>query len=154
MSTTVDNAPALAPLIERLITDQGATRVTADNVADYAAIADGRDRVLFFSGDPVRFPEGVDVAVVLPELQKQFPGRLLIGVVVREDEDTIARRYGVQRWPSLVFLRNGGYVGTIAGMLDWVDYVARVEELLAQDAGRLPGIGIPLVSAQAGTACR
>jgi len=102
----------------------------------------------------VRFPEGVDVAVVLPELQKQFPGRLLIGVVVREDEDTIARRYGVQRWPSLVFLRNGGYVGTIAGMLDWVDYVARVEELLAQDAGRLPGIGIPLVSAQAGSACR
>jgi len=154
MSTTVDNAPALAPLIERLITDQGATRVTADNVADYAAIADGRDRVLFFSGDPVRFPEGVDVAVVLPELQKQFPGRLLIGVVVREDEDAVARRYGVQRWPSLVFLRNGGYVGTIAGMLDWVDYVARVEELLAQDAGRLPGIGIPLVSAQAGTACR
>lgn len=135
----------VAPLVARLVQQHGAAWVTADSLA---AFAEGSgDRVLFFSGDPVRFPEGVDVAVVLPELQRAFPGRFTVGVVSRADEDEVARCYGANRWPSLVFLRDGRYVTTVAGMLDWTDYVERVGQALDTPASRAPTIGIPLVSA-------
>jgi len=93
------------------------------------------------------------VAVVLPELQKAFEGRFSIGVVLRGDEDAVARRWGVQRWPSLVFLRDGAYVTTLAGMLDWTDYLARVKDALAMPTSRAPSVGIPLVSASAASSC-
>lgn len=136
---------APTPLLERLVRDFGATWITADS-HDAFAQAPG-DRVLIFSGDPVRFPEGQDVAVVLPELQAAYPGRFQVGVVPLEAEDEIARRYGSQRWPALVFLRDGAYVTALAGMHDWTDYVALVGAALNQAPGRAPTVGIPVVSA-------
>lgn len=148
MSTdTLDQVQA-PPLVARLVNSFGATWVDITNAAEFAA--GPGERVLFFSGDPVRFPECLDVAVVLPELQAAFPGRLHIGVVLPSDEDVVAKRYGAQRWPSLVFLREGRYVTTIAGMLDWTDYVERVTEALDTPTSRVPGIGIAVVSADGG----
>ncbi|NDY89809.1 hydrogenase [Ideonella livida] len=134
-------APTEHALVCRLADQFGADWITPDTLAAFTVR--GGDQVLFFSGDPVRFPEGLDVAVVLPELQKAFPGRFSVGVVRREGEDEVARRYGAQRWPSLVFLRDGQYVATVAGMLDWTDYVEQVGRALATPASRPP---IALVS--------
>ncbi|MBK1614572.1 hydrogenase [Rubrivivax gelatinosus] len=134
--STPSPADGAAPLVARLVERDGAQWVDAANVD--AFLAAGGDRVLFFHGDPVRFPEGVDVAVVLPELQSAFPGRFAVGVTTRADEDRLAARFGAQRWPSLVFLRDGRYVATIAGMLDWTDFVERVAAALAMPAGRAP----------------
>lgn len=134
------------PLLDRLVRDFGATWITPES---HDAFAQGAgDRVLFFSGDPVRFPEGQDVAVVLPELQRAYPGRFVVGVVPVSCEDTIARRYGSQRWPSLVFLRDGHYVDVLAGMHDWTDYVALIGQALEKAPSRAPTVGIPVVSAQ------
>lgn len=143
-------APAAPPLVEALVSRHGATWVDLANVADWAA--GPGDRVLFFHGDPIRFPECLDVAVVLPELQRHFGGRFVAGVVRREDEDAIAARYAVQRWPSLVFLRGGQYVGLVAGMLDWDVYLQQVGALLAAPPSRVPGVGIPVVAAGASAA--
>ena len=141
----------LPPLARRLVSELGAQAVDTDTLAGFVA---GRgDRVLFFCGDPVRFPEGLDVAVVLPELQAAFPGRFEIGVVERHCEEAIARRFGSQRWPALVFLRDGDYVTSVAGMHDWTDYVERVGAALAMPASRAPTIGIPLVSASTASSC-
>ena len=136
--------PAAPPLVARLAEQFGATWLDETTLAAWAA--EGGDRVVLLAGDPVQFPEGIDVAVVLPELQRAFPGRIAIGVVCREVEDEVARRYGVQRWPSMVFLRGGQYVATVAGMLDWTDYLARVAEVLATPTSRPP---IALVSPHA-----
>ncbi len=155
MTTTAPTTPAptaLSPLIERLVARHGATWVDAGNAEAFAA-APG-DRVLFFSGDPVRFPEGLDVAVVLPELQRALAGRFAVGVVRRDDEDALARRWGSQRWPALVFLREGRYVTTVAGMHDWDDYLRRVRDALAMPATRAPTVGIAVVAADAPAACR
>lgn len=141
-------ADGAAPLVARLVERHGASWVGTDSVDAFLA-GDG-DRVLFFHGDPVRFPEGVDVAVVLPELQSAFPGRFTVGVTTRADEDRLAARFGAQRWPSLVFLRDGRYVTTIAGMLDWTDFVARVGAALAMPTSRAP---IALAAADAGPGC-
>lgn len=136
-------APAVvSPLIDRLVSAHGATWLTADNVADWAA--GGGDRVILLAGDPVRFPEALDVAVVLPELRQHFAQRFAVGVATREHEDAIAKRYGSIRWPALVFVRDGQYVTVLSGMLDWDVYVERVAEALAMPVSRAPTIGIPV----------
>ena len=68
-------------------------------------------------------------------------------------QEAVARRFGSQRWPALVFLRDGQYVTTLAGMHDWTDYLAKVEAALALPTSRAPTIGIPVVTAGAGSAC-
>lgn len=134
----------LHPLLQRLLERPGASLV---NQATLEAFADAPgEAVLFFSGDPVRFPEGLDVAVVLPELRAANIDRFRIGVVDPAEEDPIARRYGSQRWPALVFLRDGRYLDTVAGMLDWDVYLAAVAQALAKEPTRAPGVGIPVVA--------
>ena len=121
--------------------------IDADSIDAWAA--QGGERVVLFAGDAVRFPEGQDVAVVLPELQRCLPGRFEIGIVQRLQEDALARRFGSQRWPTLLFLRDGQYVTTLSGMHDWDDFLRLTEAALAAPVSRVPGIGIPLVSAAA-----
>jgi hydrogenase-1 operon protein HyaE len=133
---------AVSPLIDRLVSAHGATWLTADNVADWAA--GGGDRVILLAGDPVRFPEALDLAVVLPELHRHFAQRFAVGVATREHEDAIAKRYGSIRWPALVFVRDGQYVTVLSGMLDWQVYVERVGDALDMPATRAPTIGIPV----------
>ena len=132
------NDPA-APLVMRLARDFGAAWVDEKSVADWAAGA----------GDAVRFPEGQDVAAVLPELMKSFPGRFSVAVVPRDSEDAVARRYGSQRWPTLLFFRDGQYVTAIAGMQDWDVYVKAMDAALRMPPSRPPTIGIPVVSQNA-----
>ena len=152
MSTDVLDDVKAPPLVARLVQQFGARWVDETNAEDF--VAGAGERVLFFSGDPVRFPECLDVAVVLPELQAAFPGQLHIGVVVPAQEDAVARRFGATRWPSLVFMREGRYVDTLAGMMDWTDYVERVRQALERPATRRPGVGIAVVAAEGhGASC-
>lgn len=136
------------PLIIRLVEQHGGMWI-GDAGPEALAAPDG-DVVLLIAGDAQRFPECLDVAVVLPELLRAFPGRLRIAVAERDSEDALARRYGATRRPSLVFLRGGQYVTTIAGMLDWDDYLAEVAHALDMPVTRAPGIGIPVVAAATG----
>jgi hydrogenase-1 operon protein HyaE len=133
-----------APPVTRLVDGHGARWVGQHNLA--AFLAEGGDQVLFFHGDPVRFPEVLDVAVVLPELQRALPGRFRVGVVTRADEDAVAARFAANRWPSLLFLRDGQYVTLLPGMHDWTDYLARVTEALDLPPRRVPGVGIAVVA--------
>ncbi len=75
-------APAVPPLIERLVSVHGAVWLDSDSIEFWAGGAG--DRVVLLSGDPVRFPEALDVAVVLPELQRAFAGRFQVGVAKRD----------------------------------------------------------------------
>lgn len=138
------------PLTQRLIDVHGAAALTLATVD--AFVDRPGDHVLLFSGPPIRFPEGADVAVVLPELRQAFVGRFDIGAVLPDDEDALARRWGVQRWPSLVFVRDGRYVTTLSGMRDWDEYLRDVQHALQSPATRAPTIGIPVVSAGAADA--
>ncbi|MDP3874355.1 MAG: hydrogenase [Methyloversatilis sp.] len=138
---STDPAP---PLVMRLARDFGADWVDETSVSEWTA-REG-NRVVLLAGDAVRFPEGQDVAAVLPELMKVFPGRFEVAVVPRDSEDAVARRYGSQRWPSLLFFRSGQYVTAIAGMQDWDVYLQGVDAALRMPPSRPPTIGIPVVS--------
>jgi hydrogenase-1 operon protein HyaE len=144
-------ATILPAVMQRLIDRFGATRIEADTLA--AFLDRPGTSVLLLAGDPVQFPEGLDVAVVLPELRSALAADFAIGVVAPDSLDAVARRYGVQRWPSLVFLRDGQYVTTLSGMHDWTEYLKLVEAALAMPVSRAPTIGIPVVSAHAAPGC-
>lgn len=139
--------PEIHPLIERLASIHGATWVDEKTIDAWAA--EGGDRVVLFAGDPIQFPEGLDVAAVLPELQRCFPGRFKVAVVPRQIEQSVALRYGSQRWPTLLFLRDGQYVTTLSGMHNWDEFVQEMARALAMPVSRAPTIGIPVVSAGA-----
>ncbi len=137
------------PLVRRL--EQACQASWVDETSVMAWAQQQADAVILLAGDARRFPEGQDVAVVLPELQRSFPGRFAVAIVPRASEDQVARLFGVLRWPSLVFLRAGEYVTTLSGMLDWEVYLREVDRALEMPASRAPGIGIPVVSAGAGS---
>ncbi len=132
------------PLIQRLFDDYGYPEVTLGS--HDAFINQPGMTVLFFAGDPKRYRETTDVAVVLPELAKAFQGRLIPGVVAVEAETALQHRYGFAAWPALVFLRDGGYLGAITGIQNWTDYLHEISELLKTDIKSPPGFKIPVVS--------
>jgi len=116
------------PLIERLVRDFGLPEVGAVEIDDFLAPAG--DAALLFTEDPKKYPESSDVAVILPELMKAFPGRFRAAVVARAAERELQKRYGFSRWPALVFLRGGDLVGTVTGVHDWDEFVGLVSGLL------------------------
>ena len=152
LSADLSAAPVEAPpLLAQLVTHHHAQWVNAATIAAWRASQPG-DQVLLFAGDPVRFPEALDVAVVLPQLQRASAaaGRPF-GMAVAEPDgaEALALTFGSNRWPTLMFFRDGQYVTTVSGMHDWVDYQALVAQALAQPVSRPPTVGIPVVSANA-----
>jgi hydrogenase-1 operon protein HyaE len=119
-------------LIRRLTSRHGIAAVEVATVDEFLAAPDAADAsLLFFSGDPARWPEAHDVAVVLPELVAAFAGRLRAAVVTREAEAELMRRFGVNVLPSLALVRDGETLGVIPKIRDWSVYVARIEAWLA-----------------------
>jgi hydrogenase-1 operon protein HyaE len=94
------------------------------------AASGGAIPALLFAGDPQRWPEATDVAVVLPELIEAFQGRLRGAVIAPGAELTLARRFNVQVYPSLVLWRNDEVIDVIPKIKDWSVYVERITALL------------------------
>ena len=88
--------------------------------------------------------DATDVAVILPELSAAFEGELRPGVVtdVFGDGKTLKMRYGFREYPSLVFVREGEYVGTISRVQDWSEYLRRIGELMVAAPRRAPGFSV------------
>ncbi len=133
------------PLLRRLLDDCGYPEVDLDNHGDFA----GRPgiNVLFFPGDPKRFRDTTDVAVVLPELVKAFEGALHPGVVTAAAGKPLQQHYGFELWPALVFLRDGEHLGSICRIHNWSDYLQKIGDLISGPARPLPGGDrLPLVN--------
>jgi hydrogenase-1 operon protein HyaE len=133
------------PLIQRLFDDYGYPAVTLASHETF--IGQPGVTVLFFAGDPNRFRDTTDVAVVLPELVKAFAGRLTPGIVAAEAEKALQQHYGFTAWPALVFVREGGYLGAITGIQNWADYLHDISQLMNAEARPAPGFKIPVVGA-------
>jgi hydrogenase-1 operon protein HyaE len=144
-------APEL-PLVTRLIEVFGASRLDADTLD--AFIAPAGAAALFFTDDPVRFREVPDVAVILPELRRAAAKPFRIGVLPPALANANAARFGVRRWPALVFLRDGEWLGNVEGLRDWTEYLAAVDALLLGPVRPLPNRVIPLAPAAPGCGSR
>ncbi|WP_036251292.1 hydrogenase [Methylobacter sp. BBA5.1] len=125
-----------SPLITQLQTRHGYPLLDADSYDHFVYGAE--TSVLFFCNDPVQFPESHDVAVILPELVKAFSGRLQAAVIDRSIERELQARFRFTGWPSLVFLRNGEYLGAITGIKDWQEYRQETARILVAAPGEPP----------------
>ena len=138
-------SPSLHPLLAQLFVRHGCTEVTAENI-DAFVECPGR-AVLVFTEDPLRVRETLDIAVIVPELMRAFPGRFRVGVLMPETARNAHPRYGFRRWPALVVLSDGNHVGAIDGLRGWDEYVKELARLLETAPTRPPTIGIPVKTA-------
>ena len=150
MTVTARPAPAEPALVTRLVDVHGAARL--DEAGFDAFVRAPGEAALFFTEDPVRFREVTDVAVILPELAAAAVRRFRIAVLPPPLANAKAATYGVRRWPALVFLRGGEWLGNVEGLRDWSEYLAEVNTLLEGETRALPARVI-LVAAAGAPSC-
>lgn len=132
-----------APLIDRLNDELNYPLLNLGNIDDF--LSQNTLSVLFFTNDTNRFPESLDVAVVLPELIALFPD-ITPAVIARDDEIKLQSLYGFRSWPALVFMKGNEYLGVITGIQDWGDYLKEIPTILNSEPSRPHSIGIPVVT--------
>ncbi|MGF6293272.1 hydrogenase [Paraburkholderia youngii] len=120
MTNTNGTAFDATSMVQRLTDGRHAVSVDERKLDDW--IADGGECVALLTADGTRFPDFLDVAVVLPEL---------------------ARRVWRWPWSTLLWLHAGAYVTRLSSMTDWNDYVANVAHALGQPTTRTPWVDIP-----------
>ncbi len=140
MPVVADADPLSYPLIARLFDAHGFARIGDGDPAPWIE-QPGRTLVLFLE-DPIRFRETLDLAVIVPELVRAFPGRFHVAVALGATARKLAVRYGFRKWPAFVLLADGRYVGAVDGLRDWDEYVQEVTRLLAAEPVRPPTVGI------------
>lgn len=125
----------------------GLPEVDAATIDQFLGSADaaGVIAVLLSAGDPTRFPEAIDVAVVLPELIGAFHGRLRGAIIAPGDESALGQRFGVRVQPTLIFVTKGETLGLIAKIQDWSVYVDRINKLIDRPRGQSASIAVTIV---------
>ncbi|MBL0141090.1 MAG: hydrogenase [Betaproteobacteria bacterium] len=149
MNAIARPTPTEPPLITSLVNLHGAVRL--DEASFDAFLATPGEAVLFFTEDPIRFREVTDLAVILPEIRAAASRPFRIGVLPPPIANAKAATYGVRRWPALVFLRDGHWLGNIEALRDWSEYVSLANGLLESETRPLPPKVIPVAAAGAGS---
>jgi thioredoxin 1 len=70
------------------------------------------------------------MAPLLDELGGEYDGRLRIGKVNIDEEQTLATEYGVRAIPTLLFFKAGEVAGQVVGMCSKRDLKANIDRLL------------------------
>jgi len=86
--------------------------------------------LLFFPGDATQRPESSDIAVILPQILNAFSGRVRGAVVSSVAEDRLRPRFQVLVSPSLVLTKGDHPLDVFTKVLDWSDYMTRIETAL------------------------
>lgn len=141
MNPEAERERALQALLSRLAAEQGVAVIAA---ADLEATAASEPRLAVLL-TAAKSPESWDVAVVLPEVLRACGG--IRGVALEPAESArLASRYGIDKYPSVVMLREGRYTGVIEGMQDWEPFCLAVAQLAEAEPRRPPSLRIPIVT--------
>lgn len=140
------------PLIGQLFSRHGFAEVDGTGFAAFAELPG--HCLLLFTEDPIRYKETMDLAVIVPELARAFPGCFRVGVLLPEAARELHARFGFRRWPAFILLKNGAYVGAVDGLRNWDEYLAEMHRLLAAEPTRPPSIGIAVRGPNDTTGCQ
>jgi len=135
-----------AALLERLASRHAIQTLDESGWQGYAGAAG--DAVALFTEEPERTPEAWDLAVIFPDLLAAMGVPLRAAVLPPQAAHALRGRYGINRLPALLFLRDGGYVGAVEGLRDWAEFLTECRSLLQAPVARAPGIGITLAAAE------
>ena len=139
-----------SPLVKSMIDSNHIPVLDSATIDQF--LAAHHDVVMFLVGDTNSFPEGNDVAVILPELMQAFAGRLSAAVVAPAIERDVQLRYRVKAWPALVFVRRGEYLGTISRVQDWDFYLKEISAILNKEPSQPPPLDFKNVCGQLNSA--
>lgn len=106
------------------------------------------EAVVLLVDDPDRAAESWDLAVIFSDLLAAAGGGLRTGLLRPGASAQIQPQFGISRLPALLFLRDGGYVGTIEGLRAWSEFVGLCREMRQRPVGRAPSIGIAVSGTQ------
>ncbi len=124
-----------------------------DNASFDEFTASAGDTFVLFCDDPSRGGETWDVAVILPEVLKGLQ-KLRCGFLLPEAARLIQPRFGFSVWPTVILLRDGGYVGALEGIRDWAVYQREIVAILQKPVSRPPTLGIAVrADGAASSAC-
>ena len=137
-----------SPVLQSIIERDGIAVLTEDTIDDF--LSENPEAVLFFAGDYERLVESNDVAVILPEITKAFRGRFKPAVIDRGSERQLQLRYLFNAFPTLVFVRDGEYLGVISRVMDWNDYIVEISQILSREPTKPPPFKFPDGCVQAG----
>ncbi|MBU6993624.1 hypothetical protein [Ferrovum myxofaciens] len=100
--------------------------------------------VVLLINEPDTAAENWDTAVIFPELLAVTGNNLRAALMRPEHAKSLLTRFGIGRLPALLFLRDGGYVGSIEGLHDWSEYVKEYAIMLQKPVSRAPSIGVAI----------
>lgn len=128
-------------LLTSIIVREG-LEVISDAALDEAA---GNEvfSMLLIAGDANRLAESNDVAVIFPEIAKALDGNVTALVAAFDSEREFQKRFRFNKFPCVVFLRYGEYLGVIQGVRDWSDYMTEISEILLRDPSEPPPFRLP-----------
>lgn len=127
-------------LIEAMIEKYNYPVLNEETVDSF--IKSNEECVLFFTENPVRFPESDDVAMILPEIIAEYGNRFNAAVIEQKSQRVLQARYGFTEWPTLVFIQQGEFLGAISRVQDWNDYILKINDFITTGPIQAPGIGI------------
>ncbi len=139
-----------SPLIKIMIEQYNYPVLNVDTLDEY--IQSQQECVLFFTENPTRFPESDDVAMILPELVKEYGNRFSAAVIEQDSQRKLQARYDFKEWPTLVFLRRGEYLGHISRVQDWNEYIIKINDFLSSEPKKVFSIGVA-VETKPATGC-
>lgn len=134
-----------SPPIKKMLEREGYPELEDSELEPF--VRSHRDVVLVFAEGGKRIPEADDLAIILPEIARAFDNRFEVLAVPFSAHRELMLRYRFLKVPTLVFLRNGDYLGAITGLKDWADYLAEVESILASEPSEPPPLQLPGVAA-------
>jgi len=104
--------------------------------------------VVMLNEDPLKYPEVLDNLVIVPQVLREFAsGTFQVAYADQVHSRRIAQRFGIVKYPALLFLRQGEYVGVITGLMNWPDIVQAFADKLTAATSRAPSVGIAVTVA-------
>ena len=135
----------------QLIDLNASGNVSGNESALEAFLNDTGDGVVLLTEEPDKVPESWDLAVIFPSLLATTRIQPRAAISRPEFARSLLIRFGVQRMPALLFIRDGAYVGVIEGLRDWNELVAEYHAMLLKPASRARTIGIAVTAATTST---
>lgn len=129
------------PALQALTGRHGIPVVDQNTIDAFVGPAQGEPEhaLLFFSGQGSSQssdrPETSDVAVVMPQLLSAYRGRLRGAMVSPDSEAALKGRFTVLMLPSLVLTKGDEVLDVFPKIIDWSEYVERIERHLGQSQG-------------------
>lgn len=122
-------------LLKTLCDDGVAAPIGAGDIEPFIADRPGRLRVVFLAGNPDKKLETADVAIVLRELVKAYPGAMDVGLVTPDAESEVMDFTGVFAVPSLIVYGGGRKLETLPKIQDWSVYAEAFPRLIEAAKG-------------------